>query len=101
MKPFDAGAGDTMPSTCEMESVPEMLERRPQAARRRESRTGTAIGTGLSIAKAIVEGHGRSIGVDSVPGRGSRFPFSLPVTPNTIVVSPSPPDGGAKNHAIV
>jgi signal transduction histidine kinase len=42
------------------------------------SRTGT--GLGLSIAKSIVEGHGGSIRVESMPGRGSRFEFSLPMT---------------------
>ncbi len=36
-------------------------------------------GLGLAIAKAIVESHGGSIGVTSVPGKGASFWFRLPV----------------------
>jgi signal transduction histidine kinase len=36
-------------------------------------------GLGLYIAREIVEAHGGSIGVESEPGRGSRFFFRLPV----------------------
>jgi len=36
-------------------------------------------GMGLSIAKAIVEAHGGTLGVTSQLGRGSVFYFSLPV----------------------
>jgi hypothetical protein len=46
--------------------------------RSRSARTGGA-GLGLAIVKRIVELHGATIHVDSAPGRGTAFSFSLPV----------------------
>jgi signal transduction histidine kinase len=37
-------------------------------------------GLGLSITRHLVESHGGEIWVDSVPGKGSKFYFTLPVT---------------------
>jgi len=44
----------------------------------RESHEGT--GLGLFLSKQIIEAHGATIGVDSIPGEGTRFYFELPTT---------------------
>lgn len=37
-------------------------------------------GIGLTLTRRIIEGHGSKLQVDSLPGKGTRFSFSLPVS---------------------
>lgn len=43
------------------------------------TRRHSGTGIGLTLAKRIIEGHGSKLVVDSLPGKGSRFSFSLPI----------------------
>jgi PAS domain S-box-containing protein len=65
---------DTGPG-IEREHLPRLFDRFWQA--RRGGKAGA--GLGLAIAKSIVEGHGGQIWVESAPGEGSTFHFTLPV----------------------
>lgn len=61
------------------EDMPHVFERFYRGEKSRSRDTGGS-GLGLAIAKAIVEAHGGVIWVDSQPGQGARFSFSVPRT---------------------
>ena len=77
-----AGERDVMFSVADTgpgiapESLPHVFDRFWQAATR-ASRLGA--GLGLPITKGIVEAHGGRIWVDSMPGRGTTFFFTIPI----------------------
>jgi len=62
------------------EDLPRIFERFYKSDRSRATR-GT--GLGLSIVKHVIENHGGRGWVDSEPGQGSAFSFSIPIKPKT------------------
>jgi PAS domain S-box-containing protein len=67
----DTGIG--IPST----ELPKLFQRFSQLEGGLKQGVGT--GLGLNITKSIVEAHGGRIGVESEPGKGSTFWFTLPI----------------------
>lgn len=70
----DTGVGITP------EQLPYIFERFRQVDSAQHETTG-GTGLGLSISRSLVELHGGDLTVDSEPGRGSIFRFSIPVSP--------------------
>jgi chemotaxis family two-component system sensor kinase Cph1 len=56
------------------ENLPRIFDRFWKSSQDRQG-----VGLGLAIAKGVVEAHGGRIGVDSPPGGGATFRFTLPV----------------------
>jgi K+-sensing histidine kinase KdpD len=73
---------DTGPGLSE-EQISQLFERYWQG--RPGDRRG--VGLGLTIARGIVEAHGGRVWVDSTPGKGSTFSFSLPLARATSEVT--------------
>jgi len=67
----DTGEGITA------EDLPHVFDQFYRGEKSRSRATGGA-GLGLAIAKGIVEAHNGRIGVESRPGKGTRFFFTLP-----------------------
>lgn len=57
------------------EHLPRVFDRFWQAQRT----AGRGSGLGLAIAKSLVEALGGNIWVESTPGRGSQFSFTVPI----------------------
>ncbi len=68
----DTGAG------ISAQDLPYVFERFWRGDKSR-SRAGGGAGLGLAIAKQLIEAHGGTIGVESEPGRGATFWFTLPL----------------------
>jgi signal transduction histidine kinase len=59
------------------EDLPHIFERFYRGEKSRNRGTGGA-GLGLAIAQGIVRAHGGEIGVESEPGKGTKFTFHIP-----------------------
>ena len=62
-----------------LDDQPRIFERFYRVHKDR-SREAGGIGLGLSIVKQIIEAHGGQVGVDSTPGSGATFHFTLPIS---------------------
>jgi PAS domain S-box-containing protein len=73
-KSFVVSVADTGPGIAEGDQT-KIFEEFQQAGNPAKGGTGL----GLAIAKRIVERHGGQIAVESIPGKGSTFRFTLPI----------------------
>jgi two-component system sensor histidine kinase BaeS len=65
------------------QNLPHIFERFYRADRSRTTTTGGS-GLGLAIVKAIITAHRGNVWAESVPGKGTRITFTLPLVPNTV-----------------
>ncbi len=72
----EISVADTGPGIAEVD-LPHVFERFYKADRARPATPGGS-GLGLAITKHIVEAHGGRIRVNSAPGRGTTFTFTVP-----------------------
>jgi signal transduction histidine kinase len=77
---------------------PEEQERLFERFRRGRNAGYPGTGLGLAIARALVEAHGGRIWVESRPGQGAAFRFTLPVLEGA---PPCRGDGGAQGGGAV
>ena len=70
---WDTGSG------ISSEDLPRIFDRFFRGEKSRQI-TSSGVGLGLAICKRILELHGSTISVESTPGHGSRFSFTLPIT---------------------
>jgi signal transduction histidine kinase len=78
--------------------APEHAERLFERFYRAEgdlTRTTKGVGLGLYICRSLVEAHGGRIWVESTPGQGSTFTFTLPVLTERVADGPGTPAGAA------
>ena len=73
---IEVAVADTGPG-INPDDLPHIFERFYRDDRSPTRRSG-GTGLGLSITRKLVEAHGGRIGVESVPGQGTRFAFWLP-----------------------
>lgn len=73
----------------------KIFERYEQTERKDATAHGGA-GLGLNICAIIVRSHGGKIGVDSEPGQGSEFWFTLPPQANTGLAAQDDPSGSSQ-----
>ncbi|GAB4190949.1 MAG: ATP-binding protein [Roseiflexaceae bacterium] len=73
-----------------------IFEEFQQVSPRRHSTPGT--GLGLAITRRLVEGHGGQIWVESTPGQGSVFTFTLPICRQPAIAAQPQPEDAAGSH---
>jgi heavy metal sensor kinase len=86
LEPYDGSAlfevRDTGVGISESD-LPHVFERFFRANKARTRQDG-GVGLGLSIGKQIVESHGGTADVESMPGKGSVFRVRIPLRPNSV-----------------